>query len=315
LRALITGIAGFVGAHLAEAIRAETDWEVWGAVIGSVERASAMSGARILTTDLREPEQARVLVETAQPDWIFHLAAQAYVPQSWADPWDTYQTNIRSQLNLLEAIGRLGLSARILVVSSNEVYGYVRAEDLPLNENAPLRPNSPYAVSKLAQDFMALQYFLDRKMPIIRVRPFNHIGPRQNERFVAPSFARQIVEIERGRREPVLHLGNMAAQRDFTDVRDMVRAYILAIRQGEPGEVYNIGSGRARSVREMLDIMLAHCPVKIAEEIDPAKFRPSDTPISYADPSKFKRQTGWEPRISFEQTCVDILNDWRARLP
>lgn len=315
MRALITGIAGFVGAHLAEAIRAETDWEVWGAVIGSVERASAISGARILTTDLREPEQARVLVEAAQPDWVFHLAAQAYVPQSWADPWDTYHTNIRSQLNLLDAISRLNLAPRILVVSSNEVYGYARAEDLPLNENAPLRPNSPYAVSKLAQDFMGLQYFLDRKMLILRVRPFNHIGPRQSERFVAPSFAKQIVEIERGRRAPILRLGNMAARRDFTDVRDMVRAYLLAIQKGEPGEVYNIGSGRARSVREMLDIMLAHSPRKIAEEIDPAKFRPSDTPISYADPSKFKRQTGWEPRISFEQTCADILNDWRARIP
>jgi GDP-4-dehydro-6-deoxy-D-mannose reductase len=218
-------------------------------------------------------------------------------------------------LNLLDALGRLGAAARVLVVSSNEVYGYARAEDLPLTETAPLRPNSPYAVSKLAQDFMGLQYFLDRKMPIIRVRPFNHIGPRQNERFVAPSFARQIVEIERGRRQPVLRLGNMTAQRDFTDVRDMVRAYILAIQKGEPGDVYNIGSGRVRSVREMLDIMLAHTPVKIAEETDLAKFRPSDTPISYADPSKFKRQTGWEPRLSFEQTCVDILNDWRARIP
>lgn len=315
MRALITGIAGFVGAHLAEAIQAETDWEVWGVVIGSVERASVISGARILTADLREPEQARVLVEAAQPDWVFHLAAQAYVPQSWADPWDTYQTNIRSQLNLLDSLGRSGFTARVLVVSSNEVYGYARVEDLPLAENAPLRPNSPYAVSKLAQDFMGLQYFLDRKTPVIRVRPFNHIGPRQNERFVAPSFAKQIVEIERGRREPVLRLGNMTAQRDFTDVRDMVRAYILAIQKGEPGDVYNIGSGRARSVREMLDIMLSNTPVKIAEETDPAKFRPSDTPISYADPSKFKRQTGWEPRLTFEQTCVDILNDWRVRIP
>jgi GDP-4-dehydro-6-deoxy-D-mannose reductase len=314
LRALITGIAGFAGSYLAEAIRTETDWEVWGVVIGSVGRASAISRARILTTDLREPEQARVLVEAARPDWVFHLAAQAYVPQSWADPWDTYQTNIRSQLNLLDSLGRVGSTARVLVVSSNEVYGYARAEDLPLNEQAPLRPNSPYAVSKLAQDFMGLQYFLDRKLPVIRVRPFNHIGPRQNERFVAPSFAKQIVEIERGLREPVLRLGNMTAQRDFTDVRDMARAYILAIQHGEPGDVYNIGSGRAHSVREMLDIMLAHSSIKITEETDPAKFRPSDTPISYADPSKFKRQTGWEPGFSFEQTCVDILDGWRARI-
>jgi GDP-4-dehydro-6-deoxy-D-mannose reductase len=147
------------------------------------------------------------------------------------------------------------------------------------------------------------------------VRPFNHIGPRQNERFVAPSFAKQIVEIERGRREPVLRLGNMSAQRDFSDVRDITRAYVLAMEQGEPGEVYNIGSGKPRSVREMLDIMLAQSTVKIAEEIDPAKLRPSDTPITYCDPTKFKRQTGWAPQISFEQTCVDILNDWRQRAP
>jgi GDP-4-dehydro-6-deoxy-D-mannose reductase len=143
----------------------------------------------------------------------------------------------------------------------------------------------------------------------------DEIGPRQNARFVAPSFARQIVEIERGRRAPILRLGNMAAQRDFTDVRDMVRAYIQGIQKGEPGDVYNIGTGTARSVREMLDIMLANTPIKIAEETDPAKIRPSDTPISYADPSKFKQQTGWEPRISFQQTCVDILNDWRTRIP
>ena len=206
------------------------------------------------------------------------------------------------------------MNSRVIVVSSNEVYGLARPEDLPLHENSPLRPNNPYSVSKLAQDFMGLQYFLDRKMPIVRVRPFNHIGPRQNERFVAPSFAKQIVEIERGLREPVLRLGNMSAQRDFSDVRDITRAYLLAMEKGEPGEVYNIGTGQARSVREMLDVMLAACSIKITEEIDPDKLRPSDTPISYADPTKFKRQTGWEPRYSFEQTCLDILNDWRARL-
>jgi GDP-4-dehydro-6-deoxy-D-mannose reductase len=315
LRALITGVAGFVGGHLAETIVAQPEWEVWGSIIAESDRANVIEGVQTLTTDLREPEQARVLVETARPDVIFHLAAQAFVPLSWTDPWGTYETNIRGQLNLLEALNRLGSTARVLVVGSNEVYGQARAEDLPLNEQAPLRPTNPYAVSKLVQDFMGLQYFLDRRLPIIRVRPFNHIGPRQNERFVAPSFAKQIVEIERGLREPVLRLGNMAAQRDFSDVRDMVRAYLLAIEKGEPGEVYNIGTGRAHSVREMLDIMLAHSPVQIAEETDPAKFRPSDTPIYYADPSKFKRQTGWEPQFSFEQTCVDILNDWRGRIP
>jgi GDP-4-dehydro-6-deoxy-D-mannose reductase len=246
---------------------------------------------------------------------VFHLAGQAYVPQSWADPWDTYETNIRSQLNVLEAISAAQLTPRIIAVASNEVYGLVREADLPIDEDTPLRPNSPYSVSKIAQDFMGLQYWLDRKLPVIRVRPFNHIGPRQNDRFVAPSFARQIVEIERGLRPPVLKLGNMAARRDFTDVRDMCRAYLVCAQRGEPGETYNIGSGRARSVRELLDVMLAASPIDIAEETDAAKLRPSDVPISVCDPAKFKRQTGWEPRIPFEQTCLDILNDWRQRIP
>jgi GDP-4-dehydro-6-deoxy-D-mannose reductase len=314
LRALITGVAGFVGGHLAETLLAEPGWEVWGSIIAEPDRALVMPGVQAIAADLREPEQARVLVETARPDAVFHLAAQAYVPQALADPWGTYHTNIRGQVNVLEAISQAKLDSRVIVVSSNEVYGLVRPEDLPLHENSPLRPNNPYSVSKLAQDFMGLQYFLDRKMPIVRVRPFNHIGPRQNERFVAPSFAKQIAEIERGLREPVLHLGNMSAQRDFSDVRDITRAYRLAFEKGEPGEVYNIGSGRARSVREMLDIMLGASSIKIAEEIDPDKLRPSDTPISYADTTKFKRQTGWEPRYSFEQTCLDILDDWRARI-
>ncbi len=314
LRALITGVAGFVGGHLAEAIQAETDWEVWGSLLSLSDRANVVSGVQAIKADLREPGEARALVEQAQPDVVFHLAAQAYVPQSWADPWDTYQTNIRGQLNLLEALGRVGLKPRVLIISSNEVYGLARPEDLPLGESAPLRPNSPYSVSKLAQDFMGLQYFLDRGLPVIRVRPFNHIGPRQNERFVAPSFAKQIAEIEHGQREPVLRLGNMKAQRDFSDVRDIARAYVLAAQRGEPGEVYNLGSGLARSVREILDVMLAASTVQISEEIDPAKLRPSDVPISYCNPAKFKRQTGWEPRISFERTCVDILNDWRSRI-
>jgi GDP-4-dehydro-6-deoxy-D-mannose reductase len=314
LRALITGVAGFVGGHLAEAIQAETNWQAWGTILDAADRLSVVPGVTAIQTDLRDPAATRSLVEQVRPDFVFHLAGQAYVPLSWKDPWGTYETNIRSQLNLLEAISAVNPAARIVAVASNEVYGLAREQDLPLDEASPLRPNSPYAVSKLAQDFMGLQYFLDRQLPVIRVRPFNHIGPRQNERFVAPSFAKQIAEIERGLRPPVLKLGNMSASRDFTDVRDIVHAYILAVQKGESGEVYNIGSGRARSVREMLDVMLAASAVKITEETDPAKFRPSDVPISYCDPTKFKRQTGWEPRLSFEQTCLDILNDWRRRI-
>jgi len=314
LRALITGVAGFVGGHLAEAIQAETDWQVWGTILDETDRAYVVAGVTALQADLREMAAAQQIIDQVRPAVIFHLAGQAYVPQSWRDPWGTYETNIRSQLNLLEAVSAAGLKPRIVTVASNEVYGYVRPEDLPIDEETPLRPNSPYAVSKIAQDFMGLQYWLDRQLPVIRVRPFNQIGPRQNERFVAPSFAKQIVEIERGLKPPVLKLGNMSAQRDFTDVRDMSRAYILCAQHGEPGEVYNLGSGQSRSVREMLDIMLAASSITITEETDPDKFRPSDVPVSRCDPAKFKRRTGWEPRIPFEQTCLDILNDWRQRL-
>jgi GDP-4-dehydro-6-deoxy-D-mannose reductase len=314
LRALITGVAGFVGSHLAEAIQAETDWEVWGTILAATDRPYVVAQVTALETDLRDPDAVGALIEQVQPDFVFHLAAQAYVPQSWTDPWDTYHTNVRSQLNLLEAISQARRAPRIMIVGSNEEYGWVRADDLPIDEDTPLRPNSPYAVSKIAQDFMGLQYFLDRGLPIIRVRPFNHIGPRQNDRFVAPSFAKQIVEIERGLKPPVLKLGNMAAQRDFTDVRDMSRAYVLAVMKGEPGEVYNLGSGRARSVRDILDMMLAASPIQITEETDPAKLRPSDVPIAVCNPAKFKHQTGWAPRIAFEQTCLDILNDWRQRI-
>jgi GDP-4-dehydro-6-deoxy-D-mannose reductase len=297
-----------------DAIHAETDWEVWGTILGVEDPRAVPRDASILQIDLRDPDQVRGAIEQAQPDCVFHLAGQAYVPQSWNDPWATYETNIRSQLNLLQAVSVLGLKPKIIVVGSNEEYGWVSEHDLPIDEDTPLRPNSPYSVSKIGQDFMGLQYFLDRDLPVVRVRPFNHIGPGQNDRFVAPSFAKQIVEIERGLKPPVLKLGNMSAQRDFTDVRDMCRAYILAVQKGEPGEVYNLGSGQARSVREMLDIMLAHSPIKMTEEFDPTKMRPSDVPVSYCDPAKFKRQTGWEPRIPFEQTLIDILDDWRERI-
>jgi GDP-4-dehydro-6-deoxy-D-mannose reductase len=314
LRALITGAAGFVGGHLAEVIQTETDWQIWGTILGVEDPRSVPADVSILKVDLRDPDQVRSAIEQAQPDCIFHLAGQAYVPQSWNDPWDTYETNIRSQLNLLQAVSAIGLKPKIMVVGSNEEYGWVNESVLPVNEDTPLRPNSPYSVSKIAQDFMGLQYFLDRGLPVVRVRPFNHIGPRQNDRFVASSFAKQIVEIERGLRPPVLKLGNMSTRRDFTDVRDMCRAYILAVQKGEPGEVYNIGSGQARSVRELLDVMLAHSSIKVTEEDDPSKMRLSDVPISYCDPTKFKRHTGWEPRIPFEQTLIDILDDWRQRI-
>jgi GDP-4-dehydro-6-deoxy-D-mannose reductase len=190
----------------------------------------------------------------------------------------------------------------------------VAPEEMPITEATAFRPDSPYGVSKIAQDFLGLQYFLSHRLHVIRVRPSNHIGPRQNEQFVTSNFAKQIAEIEAGKREPILHVGNLSAQRDFTDVRDMVRAYYLALEKCTPGEVYNIGSEHAVSIEAVLQMLLRQSRVPIQVHQDPARFRPSDTPILYSDASKFRRQTGWQKTISLETSLRDILDYWREKI-
>ncbi|HET7091526.1 MAG TPA: GDP-mannose 4,6-dehydratase [Anaerolineae bacterium] len=314
MRALITGVAGFAGSHLVEYLAAATDWEIWGNVLEADHLRFVVPGAHVVVADLRDPGATREFVEQARPDFVFHLAAQSFVPQSWTDPWDTLETNLRSQINLCEALLRSSPKARVLVVGSNEEYGQVRSDELPVKEDNPLRPDSPYAVSKIAQDFLGLQYFLSRGLPVVRVRPFNHIGPRQSEKFVVAAFAKQIASIEAGLQPAVVKVGNLNAQRDFTDVRDMVRAYHLAPTQGKVGEVYNIGSGTPRSIQHVLEMLLSYSGVNIRVEIDPERMRPSDTLITYCDASKFTAQTGWTPTIPFEQTLRDVLDDWRKRV-
>ncbi len=313
MRALITGVTGFAGSHLAELLAAETDWELCGTVYGPPPVGALPERVVPEPLDLRDVDATRALVAGFAPDFVFHLAAQAFVPESWRDPWGTFETNVRAELNVLEAVRAAG-HGRVLVVASNEEYGRARPEDLPLREDSPLRPDSPYGVSKVAQDMLGLSYYLSYGMEIVRVRPFNHIGPRQNERFVAPACAKQIAEIELDRREPVMRVGNLEPQRDFGDVRDIVYAYRLLMERGRAGEVYNIGPGRPRSVRELLDVMLAYARVPISVETDPARFRPSDVPVSYCDAGRLRAATGWEPRIPFERTLADVLEDWRARV-
>ncbi len=315
MRALITGVSGFAGSYLAEYLLTHTSVQVWGVALGSTENIEAF-GNRIvyLSEDLSDPAVAARILRQASPDYVFHLAAQAFVPVSWQDPWATLENNIRSQVNLLHAAVQQNCQARILVIGSNEEYGRVGPGELPITEETPLRPESPYGVSKIAQDFLGLQYFISHKLYTVRLRPFNHMGPRQNDRFVASDFAKQIAEIEVGVREPVLRVGNLDSKRDFTDVRDMVRAYALALERGAPGEVYNVGSGRAYSIRELLDLYLSLSSAAIRVEPDPARQRPSDTPVTLCDASKFKKQTGWEPQISFEQTLRDTLAYWREKV-
>jgi GDP-4-dehydro-6-deoxy-D-mannose reductase len=264
--------------------------------------------------DLRDPEGVRVLVDEVQADYVFHLAAQAFVPTSFADPWNTLENNIRAQLNLLEAVRRSGREARVLVVGSNEEYGAPRPGELPQTEESPLRPNNPYAVSKVAQDFMGLQYHLAYGIPVVRVRPFNHTGPGQSPSFVAPAFASQIARIEAELQEPVVKVGNLEAARDFSDARDIVRGYYLAVTQGEPGEAYNLASGHAWSVKEVLEALLSLTDVEIRVERDPERYRPVDVPEVYGSAEKLRQRTGWEPGIPFEQTLRDTLDYWRERV-
>ena len=315
MNALITGAGGFVGSHLCAYLLRHTDWQMVGTVYPApVESQPPETRLRLTYADLRDPEGVRALVDQVQPDYVFHLAAQAFVPASLADPWDTLENNIRAQLNLLEAVRNSGREARVLVIGSNEEYGAPRPEELPQTEESPLRPNNPYAVSKVAQDMLGLQYYLAYGMPVVRVRPFNHTGPGQSSRFVAPAFASQIARIEAGLQEPVMRVGNLEAARDFSDVRDIVRGYYLAVTQGEPGEVYNLASGRAHSIEGLLKTLLSFTDVEIKVETDPARYRPVDVPEVYGSAAKFHRKTGWEPEIPFEQTLHDTLDYWREQV-
>lgn len=315
LRALITGVAGFAGSHLAEFLLQETDWEVWGTVHHTDHNVTHLRDQlHLRRVDLRQPDAAIQLIRDAQPDRVYHLAGQSYVPASWDDPWQTFEINVRSQINLLEAIRVAELTPRVLIVASDQEYGVITPDDLPIDEETPLRPASPYAVSKVAQDMLGLQYHLNYDLWVVRVRPFNHIGPRQRSEFVAPAFARQLAEIEAGLRLPVVRVGNLDARRDFTDVRDMVRAYHLALERGEAGQVYNVGAGQSHSIRELLDILLNLSSAQVAVEQDSARMRPSDVPEVICDAARFCAQTGWAPQVPFHESLRSVLNYWRQRV-
>ena len=315
MRALITGISGFVGSHLAEYLLEHTDWQVAGTVYGPEENIEQLRDRlELYPAELSKLETVTSIIEQAKPDRIFHLAAQPLVSLSRRDPWGTLAINIRLQLNILEAVARLGSTARILVVGSSEEYGLVRPDELPIKETNPLRPTSPYAVSKVAQDMLGLQYHLSHQLFTVRVRSFNHIGPRQRLGFVAPDFASQIAQAEAGLREPVIQVGNLTPQRDFSDVRDVVRGYHLLITEGEPGEVYNLGSGQARSVRELLETLIAMARIPITVEQDPERLRPTNVPVIVADCTRIREQTGWRPTIPFEDSLQDVLDYWRERI-
>ena len=317
MRVLITGLTGFVGSHLADHLVARGDVEVYGTYRwrSRMDNVEHLRGrVQLVECDLRDPVAVRHALAAVRPDRIFHLAAQSYVPTSWLAPGETLIGNVTGQLNLFEAVRELRLPVRIQIAGSSEEYGRVLPDEVPIREDNPLRPLSPYAVSKVAQDLLAYQYWMSYGLHTVRTRGFNHTGPRRGEVFVTSNFARQVAEIEKGRRPPVVQVGNLDSTRDFTDVRDMVRAYWHALEHGEPGEVYNICSGRGYTIRDVLDtlIELAHVRVEIRE--DPARLRPSDVTVLLGDCARLRRITGWEPTIPFEVTLKDILEYWRERV-
>jgi GDP-4-dehydro-6-deoxy-D-mannose reductase len=318
MRVLITGITGFAGSHLAEYLLAEQP-EV--EVHGTYRWRSRMENIRgvvdriqLHETDLRDGAAVHTVLARVRPETIFHLAAQSFVPSSWTAPAETLSTNINGQVHLFEAIRVLQLDPVVQIACSSEEYGLVHKDEVPITEDNPLRPLSPYAVSKVAQDLLGYQYFQSYGLKVVRTRGFNHTGPRRGEVFVSSNFARQLAEIEAGVREPVIHVGNLDAVRDFTDVRDMVRAYWLAATRGKPGEAYNIASGRGITIRELLDTLVGLSSSQPEVRVDPTRLRPSDVETLLGDASKFRADTGWEPRIPLQQTLADLLDYWRERI-
>jgi GDP-4-dehydro-6-deoxy-D-mannose reductase len=318
MRALITGITGFAGSHLAEYLLNEhPEVEVfgtyrWRSRMDNVEHFR--SRVKLLEADLRDYTSMHAALEKSRPDVVFHLAAQSFVPSSWTAPNETLTTNVAGQTNLFEAVRALRLDPVIQIACSSEQYGLVLPDETPIKETNPLRPLSPYAVSKVAQDYLGYQYFQSYGLKVVRTRGFNHTGPRRGHVFVTSNFCSQVAAIELGLQEPVIRVGNIEAIRDFTDVRDMVRAYWLAVTKARPGEVYNIATGHGIRIREMLERLIALANVEVKIEVDPDRLRPSDVEILIGDASKFKADTGWEPRIPFEQTLNDLLDYWRKTL-
>ena len=318
MKILITGITGFVGSHLTEYCLTKPGVKVYGTVLShhlgdELQRVDRIKDKiELFECNLLNRIAVQRVLEKVKPDKIFHLAAQSFVPTSWKSPEDTLMNNIISQLNIFEVLRELNINPVIQIAGSSEEYGLVHEKELPIKEESPLRPLSPYGVSKVAQDTLACQYYYSYGLKTVVTRAFNHEGPRRGEQFVTSDFAKQIVQIEKGKKNPVIYVGNLKAKRDYSDVRDIVKAYWLATEKCNYGEPYNICSEKTMTIKNVLDILLGLSKVKNIEvKQDPLKMRPSDVMILQGDCSKFKKQTGWKPEIPFEKTLEDTINYWR----
>lgn len=316
-KAFITGISGFAGSFLAEYLL-EKGYTVVGLIRPGSESDNIehiRKKLELYEADLLEPSSIKSTILNTQPTHIFHLAALSSPAESYEKPAETLDNNINAQINILEAVRENELlETKILVVSSGETYGHVKKENLPITEATPLQPLSPYGVSKITQDFLGLQYYLSYGIKIIRVRPFNHIGPRQSPQFVVSSFAKQIAEIEKKKDIHEMRVGNLKTKRDFVDVRDVVKAYELLLEKGKIGDVYNIASGHTYEISEILKKLTSLSQAKITVKEDEELLRPVDISEVAVDISKIKKDTGWSPTIDIDTSLTDVLNYWRERV-
>jgi len=310
MKALIIGAAGFVGKHLVNEL-INTGWEVSGTRLPT---ETADLDIPVYGLDILDAAAVKSLIKKTDPDYVFHLAAQSSVAISWKQPALTADVNIKGAINLFEAIRDADKPPRVILTGSGEEYGHIQPEDLPLVENTTLKPGNIYACTKSAQAMIGMVYARSYELEVIIVRAFNHIGPGQTDTFVVPGFCKQIAEIEAKGNNGTIKVGNLDAKRDFTDVRDIVRAYRLLAEKGKSGEIYNIGSGISVSIADILDKILEISDASIKIEQDPQRMRPSDIPDVRADISKIVACTGWEPEIPLETTIFDVLNEWRKKL-
>lgn len=308
VRILVTGGSGFVGSHLIKELQSQGYTDIYATTFSSASM-TLLDADHVITVDLTDTMATEGLIANLKPDWIFHLASFSFVGKSFERGRELLTNNIGLQINLLESVRQHSPNSRILTVGSAEEYGVVDTKYDVIDEQCPLNPVNPYAVSKVAQDLLAGSYFLSYRMNIVRARPFNHIGPGQVDEFVIPSFAKQIVAIERGEQQ-ALQVGNLDAIRDFTSVTDMVRAYIVLMKSGETGQIYNIGSGFGRTIREVLSTLMEISSAAITLHTDTSRLRPLDVPRMVADNRKI-RALGWEPTVPLEEELQRILEEWR----
>lgn len=314
MRALITGIAGFAGSHLAEELL-RSGYRVYGTKLKGESKEKLrgfITSISISDLDLRDLPATHRLVRRIKPEVVFHLAAISSVGQSFAEPQLTFDVNLLGTVNLLESLRSVDTIGKILIVSSSDVYGVVRKSDLPLKENTPMHPVTPYGVSKAAVDMIGYQYFKSYAMPIVRVRAFNHTGPKQNPGFAVPDFCRQVAAIEEGGSKPVIRVGNLDAERDISDVRDIVRGYKVLAEKGKEGDAYHLCCGKAHKIRYILDHILSLSTNSIEVRRNPRLMRPSETPRLLGDFSKARRVAGYKPTYELTDTLRDTLDYWRT---